>query len=246
MKKLSLILAVLLLVPAMAAVNVTVSDNADLTGDLDYVADANVSAFALTISVDGGAVITGFTPTRVGESITSAKGYGIFPGTIDINDTTGIVAGYGTPVVGTLPASSMIVEMGALYGPGDANKPGLSGTLGTITVDKACNVTVALEPVRGGIVYTTALPATLGTSGGAISGGAPAVCLGDVDGDTYVTTEDLSALLSLLANATDNYYPVAPGLEAQDIDGDTYVTTEDLSALLSQLANATDNYWACE
>jgi hypothetical protein len=184
MKKLSLILAALLLVPAMAAVDVTVSDNADLTGDINYTADANVSAFAVTIDVDGGASIVGFTPTVEGESVTGNIGYGIFPGTIDINGTTGDVNDYGTPVV-AVDSNTIIIEMGALYV--DGNEPPLTGTLGVLEVDQACNVAISLEPIRGGIVYATAAPAALGTSGGSITGGTSQVAVPDVIGQNTAT-----------------------------------------------------------
>jgi len=269
MKKLSLILAVLLLVPAMAAVNVTVTDNdgtgAGLVGTVNYAADANVSAFALTISVDGGAVITDFTPALVGESKagTGNQGYGIFPGSIDINDTTGDVNEYGTPVVGTLPASSMIIEMGALYGPGDANRPGLSGTLGTIEVDKACHVSVALEPVRGGIVYTTATAAALGTSGGDIQAQTQVavpnlVGMNNPGSATALTSVGLvkgtvtyQLDLTMAAGLVKTQNPVAgtmvdPGTAVAvtiscrgdiNLDSSHYVNKTDITALINYIAN---------
>jgi len=96
------------------------------------------------------------------------KGYGIFPGTIDINTVSGAVDAWGTPVAlstapgaaGTgLDTNTIVVEMGALYV--DANKPPLSGTLLSVKVNGDCNVCVTGEPVRGNVVQTDANQATL-------------------------------------------------------------------------------------
>ncbi len=72
-----------------------------------------------------------------------------------------------------------------------------------------------------------------------------ATCMGDVDADTYVTTNDLAVLLNKLANASGNWYAVGPGDECEDMDTDTYITTNDLAVLLNQLANASGNWWEC-
>lgn len=167
MRKVSLILAVVLLaVPAWAAsstVTVTaVCDSPNKQATIQYSSNLNKPrAFALTISVDGGAKITAISGYKVGESTSGSKGYGIFPGTIDINDS-GVVLDYGTPVApstapdnpGQLGSSSIVIEMGSLYDvniPADA--PGLSGTLCTITTDKTCTVSLTEEKTyRGGVV----------------------------------------------------------------------------------------------
>jgi len=171
MKKLVMLLAVLIVTPAFA-LTVTLVDNGDKTVDVNYVATGDLTqprAFALVISVNGGAFIDGVTPKVVGESAPGNLGFGIFPGTIDINDVNGHVYSYGTPVApsgdagaaGTgIGKSSVILEIGSLYGGarGDGNEPNEAGTLCTISIDcngasGDVNVFAVMETeFRGGIV----------------------------------------------------------------------------------------------
>ena len=104
---------------------------------------------------------------------TSAK-FNIYPGSIDINDATGAIDDYGSVVcdssvylVDTLPgpfdhltgpntppkadSNGMTVEMASLY-VGAANAPGNSGELFRFMVDKACNVTITENAIRGGVL----------------------------------------------------------------------------------------------
>lgn len=182
MKKLSLILAVLLLVPAMAnQVTVTITDQdgsgAGLVGDVNYTADVNVVAFALKLQADDANII-GFTQDINGESVTGNIGYGIFPGTVQISGTS--ITDFGTPVApstdpgaeGTgLGTKVVIIEMGSLFV--DANKPPVSGTLGTVETDGPCYITITAETdYRGGVVNEDVGGVDLLTSGGEIIGGA--------------------------------------------------------------------------
>ena len=167
MRKLFILLAVLIATPAFA-LTVTLVDNGNGTVNVNYAAvgDANQPrAFALTVSVSGGAVIDGVTPAKIGESISTSKGFGIFPGTININDVNGHVNSYGTPVApdgdpgagGTgIGTSSVVLELGSLY-VGATNAPATSGTLCTISIDcngaTGVNVTAVEEDqYRGGVV----------------------------------------------------------------------------------------------
>ena len=199
MRKTLLVMLVLLFAaPAFAGtVTMSVSDAGGGWAAISYSADANVSGFGLTISADSGAVITDINDYNVGESVTGNLGFGIFPGTIDINATTGEVDGNGTPVApndapgaaGTgIDTNAIVVEMGALYVEG--NEPGLSGTLILVQVDKDCNVCVDGEPIRGDVVLTDAnaaitnMPVCAG-----ISGPGPADCLvvGQTVGGVFIT-----------------------------------------------------------
>jgi hypothetical protein len=121
----------------------------------------------LDITVSGGARISAVTGYKTGESTAASPGYGIFPGTIDINDVNGHVNSWGTPVSPAgkpgsgpdLPASHVVLELGSLYDRDyDANAPAVSGKLCSLTID--CNTqttnqtitTVEEDIYRGGIV----------------------------------------------------------------------------------------------
>jgi hypothetical protein len=82
--------------------------------------------------------------------------YWVYPGSIDIdtNDPPS-VSDQGSPAVGSLPASSIIIEMGSLHYPPEVtslNAPPSSGVLLSIHVSGDCNVTVAEDATRGGVV----------------------------------------------------------------------------------------------
>jgi hypothetical protein len=162
--------------------------------------DANVSGFGLkvyTADPNANAKITAIGDYIVGESNSTTKGYGIFPGGIIINDSNGTVTDWNTPIapswdpcaMGTgLDTNTIIVELGALYQEGNA--PPLSGTLFSVKVDGDCNVCVTGEPLRGNVVLTD--------SNGAILSPMPPICFritgepedldfGDANDPTYPT-----------------------------------------------------------
>jgi hypothetical protein len=176
MKKIILFLAVLLLValPATAKVTVTAaqtnpwSNEVTISYNVDG-ADATlgVVAFALDITADNGAKIGTITGYKTGESTSGSKGYGIFPGSIEIDGnvasaTYGQVLNYGNPVAdvndpdgpGQLNSSAIVVELGALYdhSANPSAAPATSGTLCKVTVDGDCNVCPSVNSYRGGIV----------------------------------------------------------------------------------------------
>jgi len=156
-------LALFVIATTAMANNVTLSvqDRGQGWASIGYTADANVSGFGLKIDANNGAIFTEIKDYNVGECTASKKGYGIFPGTIDINETTGYVDYNGTPVApNTAPGAAssgigtgtLIIEMGALWV--EPNHPSQSGTLLWVKVDKNCQVCVVTEPIRGNIVFT--------------------------------------------------------------------------------------------
>jgi len=187
MKKYALILAVALLASPVFAATVTVVPNGDLKADIMYNNNGqDIAAFALDITVSGGAVITEVNDFHVGVSVVGSAGYGIFPANFDrfitVNGAGDVddwgVAGY-TPVAdvndkgaaGGLGSSAITIELGALY-KGDANKPAASGKLCSITVSAGCDVTLAENAIRGGIVLTNAgAPASVTLNGATIPSG---------------------------------------------------------------------------
>ena len=168
MKKMILMLAVLVLaVPALAGnVTITAEDEGSNVVRIGYTADANVSAFGLDITVDSGATITAISDYNIGECTASVKGFGIFMGTIVI-DELGIVTDDGNPVApndapgakGGIDTNGITIEMGALYE--DGNNPAQAGTLCRITVSGDCNLCVAGNATRGNVVMEDATQASL-------------------------------------------------------------------------------------
>ena len=186
MRRMFLVLIVLAFaMPAMAAVLITATDEGGGIVRIDYITDANVSAFALEISFDSNATIVDVNNYHLGESTTSSKGYGIFLDKINgikINNQ-GQVTSDGNPIAhknapdanGTgLGTGKVILEMGALYEEG--NQPALSGTLCKIRYEllsfwfetpPTTTMTIVGNATRGNIVLENAsaaahnLPQTL-------------------------------------------------------------------------------------
>ncbi|MGA2172238.1 MAG: hypothetical protein ABSG82_04385 [Sedimentisphaerales bacterium] len=162
MKRTLLIVAMLMLVtPALAGVTVTATQpipNGSVT--ISYSSDVNVRAFALDITVDAGATISRIHDYNTGDT----NGYGIFPGTFRdffnasspnwVDPCYNPVAPSGDPGAKTgLGTGGITVEMGSLV----ANLATIrAGTLLKIDVNSGgqadCNLTVALNSIRGGIV----------------------------------------------------------------------------------------------
>ena len=158
MKKLVILLAMLLIAsPAMADVEITLScDGAVAT--VGYTTDGEiVRAFALDVTVDGGAIID------VNHISTD---YYIAPGSVDIDDGEiqdggDIVASDDFPgTLGGVGTGGVTIEMASLYADGEA-APGTSGVLFSIEGDAAANVAVALNAIRAGVILEDASAATV-------------------------------------------------------------------------------------
>lgn len=210
MKKIVLIAMLLLAAPAMADVNFTIvpetggaAINYDASGETEL-----VRAFALDITVDSGATIDAITDYKEGVSVSGDKGYGIFPGSIDINDA-GDINDVGTPVAdpcqlpsdtqGGLGTAGITIEMGSLY-VGGPNAPDATGTLCKVQVSADCNLTVAVNVSRGEVVMegatqaTTNLPQTAALSGGGC-------CAPDQNNDIVIDLTDYYQIQGNLAYA---------------------------------------------
>lgn len=160
MKKIAFVLAVLLLATPTWAANISAEQVGD-TNEVEILydfSDANLPrAFGLDITVTDGNIIA-CTAEMVGECDADDKGYGIFPGTIVIDDD-GNVTDDGTPAapagaIGTPPdnwgigTAGITVEMGSLYE--DTNAPASVGVLCTIVVTENCTVNIAGNAARCG------------------------------------------------------------------------------------------------
>jgi hypothetical protein len=168
----------------MAVVTITAVDNADGTADIQYAADPNdaVSGFGIDITVDANVVIADVCDYVEGESVTGNIGYGIFPGTIDVNTVSGDINDAGTPVapsldpgaLGGLGTNGVTLEMGALYVEG--NEPPLTGTLCTIVLGNCAGatgtptLTLAGNSTRGNVVKTDSTEASVVYVGTTVTG----------------------------------------------------------------------------
>lgn len=156
--------ALLFATPAMATVAITTTDEG--TGQqakIQYSVSgesARARALSMDISVDNGCTILAICNYKTGESTAASKGFGIFPGSINLADPENPV--WGDPVApntdpgaqGGLGTNAITVEMGSLYVE-EVNAPGDAGVLFSIVISRTaadCNVTVALNSTRGGIV----------------------------------------------------------------------------------------------
>ncbi len=271
MRKTLLVIATLFITAQAYAgtVAIVVNDIGDGWASIRYSADANVSAFGLKVTADSDANFIDINDYNVGECTAAVQGYGIFPGTIDINATTGLVDFNGTPVApdtapgaaGTgLGTGTLILEMGALYVEG--NEPALSGTLISVKVDGDCNVCVEGEPIRGNVVLTDATEATWSPAAPICTSISLAYDCGDcpldITGwefipDGYVGPEDLTYLLGLINGCSYQYCAVGGLTDAEqclDVTGwefipDGYVGPEDLTYLLGLINGCSYQYCPC-
>lgn len=167
-----LLAALLLVVPANAVVVTCVSEG-DNVVRIDYNAgDEQVLpvAFALDLTVDGGATITSVYDYKVGDSTAASRGFGIFPATMSI-DAEGQVSDWGRPDMNPSQSSHVLpgvgtagvtIGMASRYS-GRENAPSVSGTLCRLRVDPhdaaTVNVRVARNVFGGGVVLEDATSA---------------------------------------------------------------------------------------
>ena len=162
MKKLIFVLTLLLLMsPVWANVNVfcTPDDNEVSVYYAMDVADSNRPvAFGLDIQADSGATVA--APSYVNPN------FWVYPGSIDVNtegdpptiDGNGVPYGDPCDHADTKPGpgyNGMTIEVGALFSPPEVNSvnaPPSSGLLLKFAVSADCNVTIAENVIRGGVV----------------------------------------------------------------------------------------------
>jgi hypothetical protein len=255
MKKVALALLVLALsvsVPAMAAVNITMSKGTVANYNkvtIGYNCDGGeeVRAFALTITVtDGGFLVDSALP--VGDP--NVADYWVYPGSITftIDEGNTVVDGFGTPVA-EQDANGGVVEMASLYAASDPchpDAPAASGSLCSFRVrtancgpDNLTSVSLALNSKRGGVVLkdpnvipTVNLPAAVTFN--MCCWICPAQEFGDASGDGKVTVLDLAALRKAW-QTTSAGYPHGTGIGqyncCADFNHDLKVTVLDLAKL---------------
>lgn len=201
------IMALLLATPALGVVTMTCTDEGSGIVEIAFTATGEelVRAFALDVTLDPNTVsITDVNNYDPGEG----NKYGIYPGTIDLTDLNSPV--WGSPVApandpgagGTgIGTNRVILEMGSLYEPNLSGPPQTDVMLCKIRVDGTCDVSIAAESTRGGIVLEDGNPPD-----SIISAGChveveppctypecwdyPTQCHADSDGDCDVDTAD--------------------------------------------------------
>lgn len=195
MKRLMCLLVALMVAPAMAGVTISVVDNGDLTADIVVVADGDdadangslIAGIALDVSVDAGQILEVSNYKITGESVVGDKGYGIFLGTITFTgDDPVMIEDTGTPVAPAdapdnppqLPGPACVLEFGALYDQAVPEAaPEATTVLCKIAVSEACNMTLAANSTRGGVVRIGGGAVAANFVGGPITGSAPEECM---------------------------------------------------------------------
>jgi hypothetical protein len=239
MKKLIVVLmAVAVAAPTMAAVTLTCTQLGVGQGKVSYSWDGNGQrprAFALNVEVSAG-TITGCTPSKTGESTSGSKGFGIFPGTIDLTDPCNPV--WNTPIEPNgLPGASgsglgtnkIVVVLGSLYRARDANvAPNATGDLFTVGVSSCCTVTITPE--------TTYRRGVMGEDGNTIPV-APAIC------SLFLPPEPLTGVLATngtqAGQITITWTPPAEPVDSYQV---YYNIKNDTSTSVLLNSNATSPY----
>ena len=271
MKKVLGVLVVLLMAsPAMAAVNITGIDAGDGWGEISYNAAGEPNlprAFAMKIEITvGSATIDGvqFAAGTGDDACATCEDFKIHPGNIQI-DGKGNVVSWGKPVAPgnapdnppQLPSTTyIIIEMGSLYQKGVDPPPAPSGLLIRVRVTASCTMTVSEEAtVRGGIVMEDADPPDGGHNlpiyFDIVKGCA--TCLGDCNGDTWVTSADNAPFWAALREARDDsespiytggmYFecPAGGSYDCFDVNEDGWVTSADNAPFWANLREARDD-----
>lgn len=265
MKKVIFALVLLLVTaPSFAAVNITCSYSGnEVTVRYDASAEApnNVRAFALDITLDNGVIYEASKPIS-GIPIYQNDDYDIYPGSIDINDTTGEIDDYGTTVAdpcdapsdtkGGYGTSGVTIEAGSLYAPtgaGSPNAPASSGVILQFWVCDDCNVSIAENTIRGGVVMEDPdYNPTVNLSGVSIDMhkfGTCATCYGDYDGNTWVRTNDLAMMVNDLGKYYPTYriYNTDPNyVPCMDMNMNGWERTVDVALLVNQLGQYYPTY----
>ncbi len=248
MKKIALVLVALMFAAsAWADVDITCEQVGD-TNEVLVSFDASseepslIRAFGLNIQLDNDANIL-----EVDDTINAD--YYIFPGTIQIDASTGEVTSYGTAVgevidsPDTLPglnSNGITVEMASLYAPtggiSSPNSPDSSGPLLSFKVSKSCTVTITANVARAGSqgvvmedpdqAVVVNLPSTcvVVIPTGPICWSYPCHEYGDYNGDGVITAIDVGGLV----NAWGGYD------ECADFNHDGVITAIDVGILVGQ------------
>jgi hypothetical protein len=262
MKKFIFVLVTLALtVPAWSAPVVDITCSVGFENDItisynvsSHPADPNrVRAFALEISVDGGAQIETVECLQDYAHL-GYTGYWVHPGSIVI-EANGVISDYGTCVASGICTDTIIVEMGSLYA---VTPPVQTGDLLKLTVDLPCNVTVVEEPIRGGVVMEdpSVIPTVNIATPCCVAANICATCKGDITGpgdipDNWIMTNDMGKLIGWMTGSGGAPIAVASPLQAcADVTGpgdkpDGWIMTNDMGKLIGWMTASGGAAIAC-
>jgi hypothetical protein len=236
MRKLFLMLAVLLIASVAYAADATVYctvDGNEVTVSYTASAEANIPrAFGLDIQLDNGEAIDGVTVLSTDYWVTP----GSYPGTDPLGDPCD-----STDTLPGLDSNGITIEMGSLHSPPEVsspNAPALAGDLISFTVTGECNVAISGNAARGKVVFYDATNEDDGKD--VVYTGCTVVlacdCVGDINGDNWIRTNDISALVLFLNSLGSPYRCPSSNAscwdDCYDINGDNWIRTNDISALV--------------
>jgi len=230
----------LVLVMAVSAMAVTFTgvDNGDGTVTISY--DAPIVGLAL--DVDSAAVsVTGVTLPTFFDVFMD---YAYAQGGSYVYKSGDSIAAQDAAGVATLPSSSFCISAGGLEDDELDTVPA-TGEI-TLAVTGTGTITISANTLRGGVVdyngaMTTNLPIDI------VVAGAPSVCLGDADGDGWISPDDLGAIVGYIGGfeADGFWVEVSAGYEAYDFDQDGWVSPDDLGGIVGYIGGfAADGFWA--
>ncbi len=229
---------VLVMAVSVMAVTFTGVDNGDGTVTISY--DAPIVGMAL--DVDSAAVsVTGVTLPAFFDVFMD---YAYVQGGSYVYGAGDSIATQDAAGVATLPSSSFCISAGGLEDNAGDTVPATGSIV--LAVTGTGDIVISANSLRGGVVdysgaMTTNLPITV-----TVADPTPSICMGDIDGDGWVTLDDVYALVFYLNGyAADGYFvEVTPATAAYDYDGDEWVTLDDVYALVFFLNGyAADGYF---
>lgn len=229
---------VLVMAVSTMAVTFTGVDNGNGTVTISY--DAPIVGMALDVDCTGGSA----TAVTLPAFFDVFMDYAYAQGSSYVYMSGNAIANQDAAGVATLPSASFCISAGGLEDNAGDVVPA-TGSI-TIAVDAATTkVTIGANTLRGGVVdyngaMTTNLPIDINIQN------IPSVCLGDADGDGWISPDDLGTIVGYIRNyeADGFWVEVSAGKEAYDYDQDGWISPDDLGAIVGVIRNyEADGFW---
>jgi hypothetical protein len=179
MRSIWIILVTLLFAIPVNAVVITCVNEGNGVVRIDYDSSGEKTlprAFAMDISVDGGATITKVYDYKVGDSNSATPGFGIFPNSMQLDPNGGFID-WGSPIIGGGTGTSAVTLGMASRYYDTKNAPKVKGTLCRLFVDThgaaSVNINVTPNTNGGGVVLEDATVAKFSAVGSNLGGSPP-------------------------------------------------------------------------